>query len=50
MNKVLPQAKTPQSRTQLERQIAHTDSEIDRLVYELYGLSEEEIKVVKGDG
>jgi hypothetical protein len=28
----LPQFKTPQSRTKLERQIAHTDSEIDRLV------------------
>lgn len=48
LNKELPQAKTPQSRTQLERQIAHTDSDIDRLVYELYGLSEEEIKIVEG--
>ncbi len=46
-NKELPSAKTPQSRTQLERQIAHTDIEIDRLVYELYGLTEEEIKVVE---
>ena len=25
-----------------------TDRQIDRLVYELYGLSEEEIKVVEG--
>ena len=49
LNKELPQAKTPQSRTQVERQIAHTDNEIDRLVYELYGLSEEEIKVVEGE-
>ena len=52
LNKELLQAKTPQSQTQLERQIAHSDSEIDRLVYELYGLSEEEIKMVereKGD-
>jgi len=48
MNKELPQAKTPQGRTQLERQIAHTDSEIDRLVYELYGLSEEEITLIDG--
>jgi len=48
LNKELPQAKTPQSRTQLERQIAHTDNEIDRLVYELYGLSEEEIEIVEG--
>ncbi len=31
-----------------DQSIEHTDSEIDRLVYELYGLSEEEIKVVEG--
>ncbi len=31
-----------------ERQIKHTDSEIDRLVYELYGLTEEEIAIVEG--
>jgi hypothetical protein len=28
-------------------QIAATDAEIDRLVYELYGLSEAEIKIVE---
>ena len=28
--------------------IASTDDEIDRLVYELYGLTEEEIKIVEG--
>ena len=33
----------------LERQIAATDAEIDRLVYELYGLTEEEIKIVEGN-
>jgi hypothetical protein len=32
----------------LRRQIAATDAEIDRLVYELYGLTEEEIAVVEG--
>jgi len=26
-----------------------TDAEIDRLVYELYGLTEEEIKIVEGE-
>jgi hypothetical protein len=41
--------KTPQARTQLERQIAHTDSEIDSLVYALYELSAEEVKVVEGE-
>jgi hypothetical protein len=32
----------------IERQIKATDEEIDRLVYELYGLTEEEIKIVEG--
>jgi hypothetical protein len=31
-----------------ERQIKIVDTQIDRLVYELYGLTEEEIKVVEG--
>lgn len=30
------------------RHKAHVDQEIDRLVYELYGLSEEEIRIVEG--
>ena len=33
---------------ELKTQIAQTDSEIDAMVYELYGLTEEEIKVVEG--
>ncbi len=32
----------------LQRQINSTDAEIDRLVYELYGLTEEEIAVIEG--
>ncbi len=39
----------PFEREQLEREIAATDSQIDRLVYELYGLTEEEIKIVEGE-
>jgi hypothetical protein len=31
-----------------ERQIKSVDEAIDRLVYELYGLTEEEIKIVEG--
>jgi hypothetical protein len=31
----------------LQREIESTDGRIDRLVYELYGLSEEEIKIVE---
>jgi type I restriction-modification system DNA methylase subunit len=48
LNKDMPQGKTPQEKIQTERQIAATDREIDKLVYELYGLSEEEIRVVEG--
>ena len=39
--------KTAHDKTPLERQIAATDRQIDRLVYELYGLSEEEIRIVE---
>ena len=32
-----------------ERQIRIVDAQIDRLVYDLYGLTEGEVKVVEGD-
>jgi len=32
----------------VKREIESTDRAIDRLVYELYGLSEEEVKVIEG--
>ena len=32
----------------LERQIAQVDAEIDQRVYALYGLTEEEVKIVEG--
>jgi hypothetical protein len=32
----------------LQRQVEATDGQIDRLVYELYGLAEEEIAIVEG--
>ena len=34
-------------KTLLQRQIEATDREIDRLVYELYGLSDKEIAIVE---
>jgi hypothetical protein len=40
-------AKTPHDRTVLQGPIAATDRQIDRLVYELYGLTAEEIKIVE---
>ncbi len=45
----LPQARTPADKHLLQRQIAATDREIDALVYELYGLTEQEIAVVEGE-
>jgi adenine-specific DNA-methyltransferase len=33
----------------LQNAITTTDAEVDRLVYELYGLTEEEIRIVEGD-
>ena len=38
----------PESQARPEREINVTDEQIDALVYELYGLTEEEIKVVEG--
>jgi hypothetical protein len=46
----LAAADSDAARQTLERQIAATDAEIDRLVYELYGLTAEEIAVVEGGG
>ena len=34
-------------RQQLQRAIDHAENKIDKLVYELYGLSEEEIGIVE---
>jgi len=48
LHKQLPQARTPHEQTALERQIEAADRQIDALVYELYGLTEEEIAIVEG--
>ena len=50
LNKKLQDARLEQERTMLSRQIEATDAAIDKLVYELYGLTEEEIKIVEGSG
>ena len=41
-------AHQPNEGEMIQRQIQSTDRQIDRLVYDLYGLSEEEIKIVEG--
>ncbi len=48
LHRQLSAARTPQEQTSLERQIAATDTQIDRLVYDLFGLTEEEIAIVEG--
>jgi hypothetical protein len=50
LNKKLQDARLEQERTMLSRQIEATDAAIDKLVYELYGLTEEEIAIVEGSG
>ena len=50
LNRQLPDVTTPHEQTALERQIEATDRQIDALVYELYGLTEEEIAIVEGRG
>jgi type I restriction-modification system DNA methylase subunit len=47
LNKKLPAAKTDHEKTSLQRQIDATDRQIDQLIYELYGLTEEEIRIVE---
>ena len=40
-------ARTPQEQERLQREIESTDGQIDRLVYELYELTEEEIGIIE---
>jgi len=47
LHKKLTEAKDPCTLEQLQRRINATDRKIDQLVYELYGLTEEEIEVVE---
>ena len=47
LHKRTPQ--TPHEKQLLQREIDATDAQIDRLVYKLYGLTEEEIKIVEGE-
>ncbi len=48
MNKKKAAEKNPNIHDQLETQISATDRQIDRLVYELYALTPEEIAIVEG--
>lgn len=46
--KFFVEARKPSEKDRLVREVESTDKAIDRLVYELYGLSEEEIRIVEG--
>jgi hypothetical protein len=49
LHKQLPETGTSHEKTALESgPIEATDGQIDALVYELYGLTEEEIRIVEG--
>ena len=41
--------RSPLDKERVGREIESTDRAIDRLVYELYGLTEEEVKIVEGN-
>ncbi|MFH1835833.1 MAG: TaqI-like C-terminal specificity domain-containing protein, partial [Methanobacteriota archaeon] len=47
LHKSLSAAKTPQEKSVLGRQIEATDDEINRLVYKLYGLTGDEVRIVE---
>jgi len=47
LHKCLTSARTPQDKEMVKREIESTDGAIDRLVYGLYGLTDEEIKIVE---
>jgi hypothetical protein len=48
LHKDLAMAKTPNEKETIQRQIAAMDAQIDQLVYELYSLTDEEIRIVEG--
>ncbi len=47
LHKRLADEQLPQHREQIQREIDTTDRQIDQLVYELYGLTDEEIAIVE---
>jgi predicted nucleic acid-binding Zn-ribbon protein len=47
LHKQLAAAKTSHEKSLIQRQIDATDKQIDQLVYELYDLTDEEIRIVE---
>jgi len=50
LNKKKAAEKNPNILQQIETQLTTIDRQINRLVYELYGLTEEEVGMVEGRG
>ncbi|MBE9595034.1 MAG: hypothetical protein IMF19_16325 [Proteobacteria bacterium] len=50
LNKKYHEARMDRDKELYERQIKMVDAQIDRLVYDFYGLTKEEVKVVEGEG
>jgi len=48
LHKKISEIKNPDEKVRVQRQIEATDSQIDKLVYELYELTKEEIKTIEG--
>jgi hypothetical protein len=48
LHQQLQAASSEAARDRLPREINVTDEQIDQLVYELYGLTDEEIRIVEG--
>jgi len=48
LQKKYHEARMDRDKELYERQIKIVDAQIDQLVYDLYGLTEEEVKVVEG--
>jgi len=49
LNKDLQAATLPEQKEQLQSRIKYTDKQIDKLVYQLYDLTDDEIKIVEGE-
>ena len=47
LHKRLVSANVPDEKKKIQRQIEATDKRIDELVYQLYGLTDDEIKIVE---
>jgi len=48
LHKRLPKAKTPHEQESIQRQIVAADKQIDNLVYDLYDLFEDGVRMVEG--